>query len=68
MQQRSDGLENGIHRIETGLKQQVRVLEVSNQDLQVDISEKVSFDQLKLMLKSIGNNNMSEEDKAKMLD
>ena len=68
MQQRSDGLENGIHRIETGLKQQVRVLEVSNQDLKVDISEKVSFDQLKLMLKSIGNNNMSEEDKAKMLD
>jgi predicted component of type VI protein secretion system len=68
LQQRSDGLENGIHRIETGLKQQVRVLEVSNQDLQVDISEKVSFDQLKLMLKSIGNNNMSEEDKAKMLD
>jgi len=68
LQQRSDGLENGIHRIETGLKQQVRVLEVSNQDLKVDISEKVSFDQLKLMLKSIGNNNMSEEDKAKMLD
>ena len=42
-----------MHRIESGLKQQVRVLEVTNQDLKIEMTEKVSFEQLKLMMTSM---------------
>ena len=58
--------------METGLKQQVRVLEVSNQDLKIDMSEKVSFDQLKLMMTNMqaasGGQDMTPEEKAAMFD
>jgi len=48
------------------------MLEVNNQDLKIDISEKVSFEQLKLMMTSMQDasrgRDMTPEEKAAMFD
>ena len=62
-------MENGLNRMETGLKQQVRVLEVNNQDLKIEMSERVTFEQLKLMMTSMQDTQgMSPEERARKFD
>ena len=51
------------------MKQQVRVLEVTNQDLKIEMSERVTFEQLKLMMTSMqGGQELSQEERARMFD